>query len=251
MEPHDQQHQNGERHQAHQAELGVQHGQQHRGTDQREHRGDQAVEAGFQHVLDCLDVVGGPTHHPAGGVPIVKCDVQLAEMTEYPPTQFEQHLLAGAARATQEIQSADRLHHHHPAQRRDDRHQRRGRPALEQRRDAVVDALLHQKRNRQPCNVFHYDDDGQESDRPPVGPKQRAQQRASLTLPWHRLVDGQVALLVELAAPIGCRLLLGRRRHSLSSSTSRCSRARSSSSRHVQSRSAPSSSSSSAASRYR
>ena len=37
--------------------------------------------------------------------------------------------------------------------------------AVDDRRDAVVDAALHQQRNRQPRNVFHHDDDGQQ--RPP------------------------------------------------------------------------------------
>ena len=73
----------------------------------------------------------------------------------------------------------------------------------------MVDASLYEKRNRKARSVFHYDDDRQEHDRPPVGLQQRAEQCACLTPARQRLIDRQVvvALLVEPAAPRIDRLL--------------------------------------------
>ena len=138
---------------------------QDRRADQRQHGGDQAVEAGLQHVLDRLDVVGGPAHHPARRVSLVERDVEPLEMPEHPPPQLEQHLLADPARALQEEHPAGGLDQHHPAQHADDDHQRVRRAAGQDRRDAVVDAALHQQRNRKARNVFHHDDERKQRDR--------------------------------------------------------------------------------------
>ena len=78
-----------ERGQTHQPEPHVEHDKQNRGADECEHRGDQAVEAGLQHLLDRVDVVGGPAHHPARRVALVERDVEPLEVTEHPAPQFE------------------------------------------------------------------------------------------------------------------------------------------------------------------
>jgi hypothetical protein len=131
-------------HQAHQPQPNVERNQQDRGADQRQHRGDQAVESGLQHVLDGFDVVGGAAHHPPGGVAVVERDVEALEVPEHPAPQLEQHLLADTPGAPQEEHPAGGLDDHHRAQRGDDSHQRVRRPAVDDRRDTVVDATLDQ-----------------------------------------------------------------------------------------------------------
>ena len=137
-----------------------------------EHRGDQAVEAGFEHVLDGFDVVGRPTDDAARRVAVVERDVETLEVPEDPAAQFQQHLLADASRTAKEEHPADGLHDDDHTQGADDRHQCVGGPTVDDRRDSVVDAALHEKRNRKARSVFHHDDAGEEGDRPAVGPQQ-------------------------------------------------------------------------------
>ena len=74
----------------------------------------------------------------------------------------------------------------------------------------MVDTALHEHRNRKARNVFHHDDDGEQRDRPPIRPQQRAEQRAGFPPARQRLVDRQVvvAVLVEPAPPAVDRLLV-------------------------------------------
>src|SRR6478672_2529657 len=153
------------------------------------------------------------------------------------------------------------------------------RTTIDDRRNPVVDTALHENRNRKACNVFHEDDNGEQSDDFSVRPQQRPQQRPRFPSARPLLVDRKLVDLasVESTPPplrgvghlfdgstIGCghrpsASVVTNRRPSLSNGTrdlfkASCSsrscsrRLRSSSSCHVQLRSA-SSHSSSAASR--
>ena len=114
----------------------------------------------------------------------------------------------------QEEHPAGGLDEHDHAQRADDHHQRVRRAAVDDRRDAVVDAALHEERNRKARSVFHHDDDGEQRDRHAVRPQQRAQQRPRLAPARQRSrrSAGRRRLLVEPAAPALDRLvgILGR-----------------------------------------
>ncbi len=118
-------------------------------------------------------------------------------MPVHPPPQLEQHLLPDPAGALQEEHPAGGLDQHHPAQHADDDHQRVRRAAGQDRRDAVVDAALHEKRNRKARNVFHHDDERKQRDRQTVGPQQRAEQRTGLAAARQAFVDGQVVALAR------------------------------------------------------
>ena len=102
------------------------------------------------------------------------------------------HLATDVAGVVHDAATVSSLHHH--AQRADDQHQLAGRTAVDDRRDAVVDAALHQQRNRQPGNVFHDHDQRKHRDRHAVRAQQRAEQRAGLTATRHALVDRQVVV---------------------------------------------------------
>ena len=199
-EPPHQGHQDGEGGQAHQPEADIQRDEQDRRTDQGQHGGDQAVETGLQHVLDRLDVVGRPAHHPPRGVAVVEGDVEALEVPEHPAPQLQQHLLTDAAGALQKEHPADGLDQHDTAQGGDDDHQLMRRAAVDDRRNPVVDAALHQQRNRKARNVFHHHHDREEGDRRAVGPQQRTEQCARLAAPRQGLVDGQVVVLAVLNA---------------------------------------------------
>ncbi len=71
-------------------------------------------------------------------------DVEALEVAEHPATHLQQHPLPDAPGAVQEEHPADRLQHHHTAQRGHHDDQFTGGTAGHQRRDGVVDAALHQ-----------------------------------------------------------------------------------------------------------
>ncbi len=89
-------------HQRDQAELHVEEQQQARRADQGQRGGDQAVEAGLEHLVDGVDVGGLPGDHPARGVAVVEGRAQPLEVPEDPLPDLEQDVLADLAGPHQE-----------------------------------------------------------------------------------------------------------------------------------------------------
>ena len=92
-----------------QAELDVEVEQQDRRADQGQGRGDQAVEAGLEHLVDGVDVGGLARDHPAGRVGVVERRAQPLELPEHPLPDLEEDVLPDLARAHQEDVARDRL----------------------------------------------------------------------------------------------------------------------------------------------
>jgi hypothetical protein len=79
--------------------------------------------------------------------------------------------LADPPGAAQEVHPTDGLDQDDATERRDDQQQFARRAASHDRRDAVVDATLHEQRHRQPGGVLEHYDDGQQRDGGRVRPQ--------------------------------------------------------------------------------
>jgi hypothetical protein len=157
-----------------QTELDVEEEQQPGGADQGQRRGDQAVEAGLEHLVDRVDVGGLPGDHPARGVAVVEGRAEHLEVPEHPAPQLEEHVLTDLAGPDEEHLARHRLgqggHEHQPH----DQEERLEVVAGSDGRDAGVDALLDQVGDGQAGGVLDHDDRDQDPDRPLVGGEELA-----------------------------------------------------------------------------
>jgi hypothetical protein len=167
-EPVGQQHQEREAQQRHETELDVEEEQDASGADQRQRGGDQAVEAGLEHLVDRVDVGGLARDDPAGGVGVVELRVKGLEVSEDPAAQRVQDVLADAPLHHQEPVARDRL-----GQRRAEHERHHGGQRGEvvvgaDRRDAGVDADLDEVGDGEPGDVLDQHDEHEQLQRPGV-----------------------------------------------------------------------------------
>ena len=137
----------------------------------------------------------------------MECDVEPHEVPEDPAAQLQEHPLPDPPGPVQEEHPADGLDRHHRAQGGDDGHEFARRSTGQQRRDGMVDAALHQKRNRKPRNVFQNDHRCQNQHRRAIRAQQRPQQCPGLDpAPAHLVCLFAVGLFTEPAPPLTHRL---------------------------------------------
>ena len=101
---------------------------------------------------------------PAGRVVVVERGRQLLEVREDPPAQGEQHLLPDPPGQHEEGDPGDRLDHHSHQQDGDDDLERGLVVALQDRRDAAVDAFLDEVGHGQAGGVLDEHGDHEEAE---------------------------------------------------------------------------------------
>jgi hypothetical protein len=189
--------------QRHEPERQVEQQDDDADADDRQHRGDQAVEAGVEQLVDGVDVGRQPGDGPARGVGLVERQAQPLEVVEHPLPQVEQHRLADAPRHDEERPPQPRLRRRGHEQQHDDGDEGVRRAAAGDRRDAVVDAELDEVRPGHRGGVLHEDHHDEQPDRALVRREQRTQQPPRPGAQQQRDVGREVVVaLVRDAAPL-------------------------------------------------
>ena len=127
--------------------------------DERDQRGEQPV---LDQRLELVDVGGHPGHDPAGHLPLVVVEREPLQLGPDPDPQARHDALAGAAGhegLRDLVEEVD-----------EDDHEERGRRPPQHlggaRRDAVVDARVHQPRAEQRGDGVEHDEQQPEGERP-------------------------------------------------------------------------------------
>ena len=160
-------------------ELCVQHDEHDCDADDREDRRDERDDAEFQHVGERVDVGGLARDHASRGVSLVEREAEVLEVHERAASEVEDGVLSDAPDDHEERverHCADQRDHHH---RHDHRHEwsQVAAAAVQQRRDAVVDADLHEQRAGELCDGAARDEQRGEEQRPRVRTGQGSEQR--------------------------------------------------------------------------
>ncbi len=167
-------------------------------------RGDhQVVQATVDQLTDRVHIGGQPGDHPAGGVLLVEREREPLEVVVHPAAQVEQDRLADPAGRDQEAPLArvrDRAGDHEADR---DRDQHAVVAVLDHRRDAPVDAELHQVRAGQPGRALDQQQQHGPADQPAVRAEQDAEQPPAAVPQPDRGLGGQlVGALGGDAAPV-------------------------------------------------
>ena len=191
--------------------------QQHARADQdeRQHGGDQRVEAVLEQRGDGVDVGGLPGDHPARRVVLVKRHRQQAEVREQPPPQVQHDALAEPARRVDVAAGGHRLDDHRDGERGGEGEQRPRVMVVGQRRDALVDADPDQPRAGQRGQAGDHDERHGQG-RPAALPAEHVGEQAPAAAVQQRAAS-RAGLLCFVGSQAAPRLRGRRRAHRVTS----------------------------------